>query len=62
MSFVEKIKLKFPKMSCSFKTDRVLLCTQPQGYCIQCMIYIIIIIIIIIITFILLKRNRFAES
>ena len=33
-SFVEKMKLKFPTMSCRFKTYPVLLRTHSQGWCI----------------------------
>ena len=29
-SFARKMKLKFPKMNCSFKTNQALLCTQPE--------------------------------
>lgn len=34
-SFAEKVKLKFPAISCSFKTDPILWCTHPQGWCLS---------------------------
>ena len=30
-SFVDKMKLKFPRMSCSFKTNQALLHTNPEA-------------------------------